>query len=40
MAHLIHKDHGDDFWNTVDKVLPDYLKRKQWLRDKGASLDI
>ncbi|SHK30574.1 M48 family metallopeptidase [Paramaledivibacter caminithermalis] len=40
LAHLIYKDHSDEFWNTVDKVMPDYLKRKQWLRDKGASLDI
>lgn len=40
LTHLIYKDHSDEFWNTVDKVIPDYLKRKQWLRDKGASLDI
>lgn len=40
LAHLIYKDHGDEFWNTIDKVIPDYLKRKQWLRDNGASLDI
>lgn len=40
LAHLIYKDHSDEFWNTVDKVIPDYLKRKQWLRDNGASLDI
>lgn len=40
LAHLIYKNHSDEFWNTVDKIIPDYLKRKQWLRDKGASLDI
>ncbi|HGG0417176.1 TPA: M48 family metallopeptidase [Clostridium sporogenes] len=40
LAHLIYKDHSDEFWNTVDKVIPDYLKRKKWLRNKGASLDI
>lgn len=40
LAHLIYKDHSDEFWNTVDKVIPDYLKIKQWLRDNGASLDI
>lgn len=40
LAHLSYKDHSNEFWNAVDKVIPDYLKRKKWLRDKGASLDI
>ncbi|KYH32223.1 hypothetical protein CLTEP_22670 [Clostridium tepidiprofundi DSM 19306] len=40
LAHIIYKDHSDRFWNTVDKVIPDYQKKKQWLRENGASLDI
>jgi hypothetical protein len=28
------------FWNEVDKVLPDYLDRKQWLRVNGAGMSL
>lgn len=40
LAHLIHKNHTDAFWNTVDRVLPDYQQRKKWLRKKGAMMDL
>ena len=38
LCHLHHRDHSDAFWNEVDKVLPDYLERKEWLRVRGAEL--
>jgi predicted metal-dependent hydrolase len=28
------------FWNEVDKVMPDYRERKEWLRQRGAGMDI
>ena len=28
------------FLNEVDKVLPDYIERKEWLRINGVSLDL
>ena len=31
---------SDAFWNEVDKVLPDYQDRKDWLRMRGAALDL
>jgi predicted metal-dependent hydrolase len=40
LCHLRHRDHTDVFWNEVDKVMPDYLDRKNWLRKYGAGLDI
>ncbi len=40
VCHLRHRDHTDAFWNEVDKVLPDYRERKEWLRRNGAGLDI
>ena len=40
LCHLHHRDHSPAFWNEVDKVLPDYLARKDWLRSKGAGLDL
>jgi predicted metal-dependent hydrolase len=38
LCHFHHRDHSDAFWNEVDKVLPDYRQRKDWLRQRGANL--
>lgn len=40
LCHLHHRDHSAAFWNEIDKVLPNYLARKEWLRTKGAALDL
>lgn len=40
LCHLRYRDHSDAFWNEVDKVLPDYRERKEWLRGRGAGLDL
>lgn len=40
LCHLRHRDHTDAFWNEVDKILPDYRERKEWLRKQGAGMDI
>ena len=40
LCHRHHLDHTDAFWNEVDKVMPHYRERKEWLRVHGAGLDI
>lgn len=40
LCHLHHRDHSPAFWNEIDKILPDYLARKEWLRCRGAGLDL
>ena len=40
LCHLRHRDHTDAFWNEVDKVMPDYRERKEWLRQRGAEMDL
>jgi len=40
LCHFHNRNHSDAFWNEVDKVLPDYRERKEWLRKHGASLDV
>lgn len=40
LCHFHQLDHTNAFWNEVDKVMPDYRERKEWLRVSGASLDI
>lgn len=40
LCHFHHQNHSDAFWNEVDKVMTDWRERKEWLRKRGASLDI
>ena len=40
LCHMHHLDHTDAFWNEVDKVMPNYAERKEWLRVNGAGLDV
>lgn len=40
LCHLRVRDHSEAFWNEVDKVLPDYKERKEWLRQYGAAMDL
>ncbi len=40
LCHLRVLDHTEAFWNEVDKVMPDYRERKDWLRINGAALDV
>jgi len=40
LCHFHHLDHSEAFWNEVDKVLPAYGERKEWLRLHGAGLDV
>ncbi len=40
LCHLHYLDHTQAFWNEVDKVLPNFRERKEWLKKYGAGLDI
>lgn len=40
LCHMHHRDHSEAFWNEVDKILPNYRERKEWLRKRGANLDL
>jgi predicted metal-dependent hydrolase len=40
LTHLIHPNHTTAFWNEVDKVMPDFQERKEWLRVNGAGMDL
>ncbi len=39
LCHFHQPDHTGAFWNEVDRVLPTYRERKEWLRKQGAGLD-
>ncbi|NIJ45147.1 hypothetical protein FHR24_001586 [Wenyingzhuangia heitensis] len=40
LAHLIHLNHTAEFWNEVDKILPNYESQMNWLKLNGAGMDL
>lgn len=37
MAHLKHPNHDEEFWCLLEKVMPDFADRKNWLAKNGQS---
>ena len=37
LAHLSVRAHGPEFWQLVERAMPDYVHRKGWLATNGGS---
>ncbi|MES3036985.1 MAG: SprT family zinc-dependent metalloprotease [Bdellovibrionota bacterium] len=40
LCHLVHRNHGAKFWETVGAILPDYDLRQKSLREFEAQIDL
>jgi len=40
LAHLIEPNHSEKFWTLVQKAIPDYKEKGEWLKINGPNLDI
>lgn len=40
MCHMVHKNHSKDYWDSVKKIMPDYKKRHNFLKENGYRMDI
>ena len=40
LCHRKHMDHSRDFWNQVQKYMPDFKLQKQWLEENSVNLNI
>ncbi len=38
LCHRKHMDHSPAFWAEVEKILPDYRERRDWLKKEGGKL--
>ena len=36
LVHLQHRGHGRDYWQAIGRVMSDYERRRQELRQQGA----
>ncbi len=40
LCHLMHRNHGADFWNALGHGMPDYAARRKWLKENGHKLGL
>jgi predicted metal-dependent hydrolase len=38
LCHMRYHDHSKEFWNLMQRVMPDYREKKEWLRVNGAMM--
>lgn len=39
LAHMVHPNHSQAFWNEVARCMPDYKTHVAWLKEHGAKCD-
>ena len=40
LCHILQMNHSKKFWALVEKYMPDWKEKKEWLRENGRSLEI
>lgn len=40
LAHIRHKNHSSAFWQEVERYLPDWKRRRKWLKTHGILMKI
>lgn len=40
LSHLKHHDHSPQFWREVERIMPDYLECKAWLKHNAAQCEL
>lgn len=38
LCHRLEMNHSPCFWAEVERILPDYKKRRKWLKDNGQRI--
>ena len=38
LAHTKYRSHGKMFWRTVERIIPDHMEQRKWLRENGWSV--
>lgn len=40
MVHLKYPNHSTDFWNELDKKMPDFREQENWLKRNGVKMSL
>jgi predicted metal-dependent hydrolase len=38
LVHTIHRNHSNDFWDSVESIMPEFQEHKRWLKKNGYKL--
>ncbi len=38
LAHLLEHNHSDKFWQLVEKAMPNYNEKEEWLKQNGKDI--
>ncbi|MDO9536979.1 MAG: SprT family zinc-dependent metalloprotease [Thermoplasmata archaeon] len=38
VCHLLHPNHSNKFWHTLETIMPDYEARRNWIKQNGHKL--
>jgi predicted metal-dependent hydrolase len=39
LCHLIYSHHSTQFWQKVQSIIPDYRRRRDWLKENSLQMD-
>lgn len=40
ICHIVHFNHSRDFWTLLERIMPHYMEKKEWLGRYGVMLDL
>ena len=40
LCHIVHRNHGRLFWESVEKILPRYREAERWLKDNAKLIQM
>jgi predicted metal-dependent hydrolase len=40
LVHLLEHQHSPAFWQRLERAMPDYDTRRQWLAERGSRFDL
>ncbi|WP_211231353.1 M48 family metallopeptidase [Halonatronum saccharophilum] len=40
MCHMVHLNHSKEFWDLLERVMPEYRQRKEWLKNYGIRMNL
>lgn len=40
MVHLKHPNHSPEFWNELDKKMPNFREYEEWLKQNGVKMSL
>jgi len=40
MVHIKYPNHSAEFWNELDKKMPNYREQEKWLKENGVKMSI